>query len=322
MPDLIRLVHGASMGLNRLIDTFRAHWGAKKYHEQLNPSSSITNTLDQSPPSLPPTHLISTPKTPTNNIYAQVSGISKRQLEKKIQAIATKVSRPPTHKYLWNVHDDVFKQYSLDPSTLVPLLQLVSPSPRSVQRTATASSPETPNIRVGVVKSAKKGLKRKLDGMKSFKSLGQSPVNSKLDSFEVPQDTKRPKIYSTSVTVENKEDTLKPVDTSEYVIVLQLKPTTTNGRIHGDTPAPKRCRLDSNNVADVAAMDTQPPSIKPSLTCSPTSKENAPLDIKALLPTPVLPQFFIDQQQQLLISPAARKESTNASTNVNADPML
>lgn len=103
MPDLIRLVHGSSMGLNRLIKTFQTHWAAR------------THTGDSTPGPV----AARTPDTPQELIAA--CGISKRQLERKITAIAVKEHRPPNSKPLWFVHDTVLQQQRLNGKEILAL---------------------------------------------------------------------------------------------------------------------------------------------------------------------------------------------------------
>ena len=129
MPDLIHLVHGSSMGLSRLIKTFQAEWGAK--------------ICAPSTPSGPLSPTAATPETPQALVSA--CGISKRQLERKITAIATKEQRPSCSKPLWYVHDAVLQKYSIDGKAL--LLNTRSRSP-----------PDTPSSAgVGVGKKGVRG---------------------------------------------------------------------------------------------------------------------------------------------------------------------
>ena len=172
MPELIRLVHGSAMGVGRLIKTFRVHWGRKVLTSSSEPSSS-----NSSEPILetPNSHQKDTTK------YENASGISKRQLEIKIQSIAIKESRPPHSKPVWCVHDSVLQRYGIDPQEITPL---VSPPSQTTCDRPKMMSPETP-----CSNGVKRGIKRKTDGTPSvktlFEALAKSPANCK-----APKETK------------------------------------------------------------------------------------------------------------------------------------
>lgn len=157
---------------------FRTHWGAKISKNSLSQFPSQTNTTSHP---LPPDKIDSTPinarinsalqntnqhkidstpkttsqheieSTPTSTDhtggedYENASKISKRQLEKKIQAIAVKEIRPPITKAVWYVHDAVLKQYGLETENFAPLVPNGSPflSEKSVEQALV--TPETPN---------------------------------------------------------------------------------------------------------------------------------------------------------------------------------
>lgn len=70
MPDLIKLVHGNTAGLNKIMSQFRKHWTAKCLGRAV-----------------------------TDEEVNEKSPISKRQLEKRIQNIATKERR--TDRLRW-----------------------------------------------------------------------------------------------------------------------------------------------------------------------------------------------------------------------------
>ena len=166
MPDLIRLVHKNSMGLGRLIKTFREHWGTKVTASSLasedpmgiqerstSPSDDVTKTTTATEVSP-----FCKPKTPGTggSELENASGISKRQLEKKIQSIATKEARPPNNRHLWYVHDTILQKYGIDGSTQGPMA-----SPGNENKNTKVPSPQTPSGS-GVTR------KRKPKGMKSL----------------------------------------------------------------------------------------------------------------------------------------------------------
>lgn len=167
MPDLIRLVHKNPMGMNKIIKTFRIHWGVK-----------ISTPLSQDSPtphSPPPGRIDHTPQSANRTTeyqeYENASKISKRQMEMKIQAIAVKEIRAPISRPAFYVHDLVLKQYGFEQENVVPLTPNGAPSlsaPSADYQTPTRIKPcvpaETPNQ-----------SKRKSKSLLDF--LSKSPVN-------------------------------------------------------------------------------------------------------------------------------------------------
>lgn len=130
VPDLIRLMHKSSIGVSRIIKTFRMHWGAKK----LTPPPSNQTTPTKVPKEL---DTMTSPKTlagrspPDNsnsNSLENASGISKRQVEKKIHEIAVKEYRSfSSHRSVWYVHEAVMEKYNIDPDNVTPFISFSSP---------------------------------------------------------------------------------------------------------------------------------------------------------------------------------------------------
>ena len=183
MPDLIRLVHESSMGLGRLIKTFRTHWGAKVTAEQEKSKADNPLTFPAQP-----TEVSKTPETPQSRPdYERASGISKRQLEMKITKIAAKEQRATSCKPLWYVQDSVFQQYGIEASTITPLVPLASPfaKPQPCDREKIKVSPETPCSGI-----TKKGMKRRVDGTPSVKSLFEVLAKSPKVDAEQPKEKK------------------------------------------------------------------------------------------------------------------------------------
>lgn len=177
IPDLIRFIHKSGMGMTKIINTFRVHWGAKVSSSHL-PLPSPHPDAQGSAPHPQPGKIDSTPKSTINPFreYANTSGISKRQLEKKIQAIASKEVRLPLSRSVWYVHDAMLKQYGLDQENFTPLVSdaaspLLTPKLPDLQEPPKAilPSPEPGNT-VG-----------KLQKRKSSKSLLQFLSRSPLD---------------------------------------------------------------------------------------------------------------------------------------------
>ena len=220
MPDLIRLMHGSSTGVSRLVKTFRMHWGAKRLQQSTTtdqsekdthtpPLDSVTRSPRQSsPPLLNPKTNFKSPNQTAE--FENASGISKRQLEKKIHEVAIKEAHPPSHKPQWYVHDSILQKYHIDVTTITPLVPLASPQMKTVSERAKVVSPLTPCGTGAAVsgncgKGNKKGAKRKTDGIPTVKSLFQnhkkSPENTdkcgppkpKRVKLELHVDTTQPK---------------------------------------------------------------------------------------------------------------------------------
>ena len=84
-------------------------WGAKK-------ASKIAAADEESTPTAKDTP--STAHGKENVDYSSVCGISKRQLESKIQQIARKEVRLPDYRNRFYVHCDVLEKYGIDPAAI------------------------------------------------------------------------------------------------------------------------------------------------------------------------------------------------------------
>ena len=179
MPDLIRWIHKNSMGLGRLIKTFRMHWGAKVLarsavssdplgirERSTSPTDNVTKSTDNVTKSTATSAEVSPfckPKTPGggDGEIETASGISKRQLEKKIQSIAVKEVRQPNSRQLWYVHDAVLEKYSIDGNALSPPLSSPSVATRlGCESSINTASPQTPCSSSGVGAMKRKVPKR------------------------------------------------------------------------------------------------------------------------------------------------------------------
>ena len=83
MPDLIKLVHSNTAGLNKIMSQFRKQWTAKCLGRAV-----------------------------TDEEVDEKSPISKRQLEKRIQNIATKERR--SDRLRWYVHNHILASFGLE----------------------------------------------------------------------------------------------------------------------------------------------------------------------------------------------------------------
>ena len=259
MPDLIRLVHKNSMGLGRLMKTFREYWGAKVIassggdpmgmrERSISPSNDSTKatSTENSP--------FCKPKTPgptgNSSELENASGISKRQLEKKIQSMAVKEARPPSHKQLWYVHDSVLQKYGIDGNALSPL-QVASPSivTRGGENGTSVNSPQTP-CGSGVASVSSRKRKPLAKGMKSLFDFVNSASSTTAISSAAgsgggegqPPSLKKPRIEEGgSNTAETKSSKPLATLTSSKVQVLPTSTTSPNGM----EPPLKKARLDS-----------------------------------------------------------------------------
>ena len=246
MPELIRLVHGSAMGVRKLIKTFRMHWGAKMISSSSKPGSS--NSIE------PP--LLETPTPHPSNItqYESASGISKRQLEIKIQSMAIKELRPPNNdKPVWYVHDPVLKQYHMDPQAITPLVPLASPLSKPTTERPKVS-PETPCSSDG--SAVKRGIKRKTDSTPSVKTLFErKPVTEAAASTQFKN--KSPQICQTSPTFSTLTPPAKKArpNTSgiSEVIVIQ-----SDDSLENSNSAKENMSTDSANEATTTAISGQP----------------------------------------------------------------
>lgn len=262
MPELIRLVHGNAMGLHRLVKTFRIHWGAKvKENTEGSPIQSSAN----------PTTLPQTPKTSCSATdYEAASGISKRQLERKIQTIATKEIRPPTHKPLWYVYNSVLQQYNMEPSKMTPLVPLVSPV--SKPPPSKVAAPETPC-------TTKKGMKRKVEGTPSVKSLFEALTKSSSPPVVEPPKEKKPRLeegvgsqqIAEEATTEGKHTEVKTNVLSLSGEPAKRSPLEINGQTSCSTPSPQENSvivIDSDNSLEGASYTKENMAGKPVIPTS------------------------------------------------------
>jgi len=125
MPDLIKLLHGNTYGIKRVIKEFRVFW----LRTQDKPAPG-NDTLNNSVAEGGDTSLLNdsvVESTPANSEDKQSPekgdtvqhkkeegygcSISKRQLEKKITSVAIREKRPGFNKVCWYVHQEALTQY-------------------------------------------------------------------------------------------------------------------------------------------------------------------------------------------------------------------
>lgn len=272
MPDLIRLVHKNSMGLGRLIKTFRMHWGTKVMatsavnsdplgirERSTSPTGCITTSTTTSAEVSP----FSKPKTPGggNNEIENASGISKRQLEKKIQSIAVKEVRQPNSRQLWYVHDAILEKYSIDGNALSPPLTSPSVATRlGSESNGNTASPQTPCSSGGAAVKRKmpKGVKSLFDFINSASPTCSSTGGGRGESKSVLA-TKHSKMDEEGGNVSKSNEPLLVLTTNNTLIKSPSTTIPNTTTTVGLEPPLKKARLDLNPVTrrnDVIVIDS------------------------------------------------------------------
>lgn len=257
------------MGVNRLMKTFRCYWGAKKIPNstptpedvlsrdtpQVDSRTGISNSVVQVSPLLSQKSSSTRSPDPTSD-YENASGISKRQLEKKIHEIALKESRPPLYRAQWYIHDSVFNKYNIDKTTLTPLFQPASPPMKTVLDSSKVDSPVTPygtETNSSFFKGSRKVSKRKADGIKTVKSMFQAISQS--------PDTPKPKRVKIQLHVSSVEGR----DVQQGKRALE----TGDSQVQS---ASKRLHLEDQDLNSKSLVDTSSVLV----TLDSDSKENQP----------------------------------------------
>ena len=246
------------MGLSRLVKTFRLHWGRKI----LEPRSGST----PSPPPFPSAGVASPPTLLKETDYESACGISKRQLEMKIQQIATKGARPPFPRSVWTVHDSVLQHYKIDPSRLTSHLP---PTPKS--QNGGDKQPVTPDTSC-VTPSNKRAAKRKMDGLPTvtvkslFEAIAKSPQTAKVAGLEGPSEKKR-KVQDVSPATKTgralSEENLEPPDKKMRLEVknvdLSIRPEVRNPLV---SPEPATVIVIHNDDTEEGVFPPNPSNTK------------------------------------------------------------
>lgn len=269
MPDLIRLVHKNSMGLGRLIKTFRMHWGSKVMatsaansdplgirERSTSPTDNVTKSTTTSAEVSP----FCKPKTPggSNSEIENASGISKRQLEKKIQSIAVKEVRQPNSRQLWYVHDAVLEKYSIDGNTSSPPLSSPSVGTRmGSESNVNMASPQTPCSSGGVAMKRKtpKGVKSLFDFINTASPSSTGGGRGEDKSVSTIKHTKMDDTGGKAVKSTEPQLILTKINTLVKSPNTVLNTTPTEGL----EPPLKKARLDLNPPAkqnDIIVIDS------------------------------------------------------------------
>ncbi|KAK6188357.1 hypothetical protein SNE40_004544 [Patella caerulea] len=118
MPELIKLLHGNTSGIKKLIHEFRVYWKQKTGElNNVNGDSTVkteTSMEVEEEDSPKRTNLNESLKEENTPAKEDQFSISKRQLELKITSVAVREKRSAYKKICWHVHDSILKQYNLD----------------------------------------------------------------------------------------------------------------------------------------------------------------------------------------------------------------
>lgn len=259
MPDLIRFIHKNSLGVSKIIKTFRTHWGAKLVSNSPLPPPPPPPHRSPSPAQANPTAPLaladSTPNNaalPESQEYESASKISKRQVEQKIRAIAVKEVRLPISKAAWYVHDAVLRKYGLDQENFDPLILNVSPS--LGVRSAEHQTPPPFKARF-ITPQKPKVSKRRSPSLLDF--LSKSPAGSPPKRLKM-EPTTHPKTETTPLKAAANDD--------DDVIILDSFPpkalspvmndTSTSASSNADQPLAKRPCLSVRGELEAADKDS------------------------------------------------------------------
>ena len=318
MPDLIRFIHKNPIGINRITRVFRTHWGAK-----MSQSSSENPPRSPVQPTPNPTiqaadKLDVTPKGTRNPAQFQefesLSGISQRQMDRKIKAIAVKEVRLPIMKPVWYVHSSILKQHGLEQEDFTPLMQDASGSPllceKTVEQLTPSSATKPSESPPDSGKSAGRGVKRKPNSV--GKSLLQFLVPAGKTTL-IPS-PKRPKIVPPQ---EGGSDDVIIVGSSSLPVVT----TTTQDTVQPVSQA--TARPPSQDTAKPLSQDTaRPPSqdtaepLSQATARPPSQDTSEPMAKKPRLAIPSPTVKDISSTNDIL------QDSTNSLTNKNLKTLL
>lgn len=104
IPDFIRLVHGNIWSFQKIVKEFREYWSLQQTKKDATKSPAGEQNSPMADGDQP---RVSTPESHNH------SGISKRQLELKMRAIAVYEKRPDFFKACWYVSDKVREEHNL-----------------------------------------------------------------------------------------------------------------------------------------------------------------------------------------------------------------
>lgn len=169
MPLLLKIIHGNTVGIHKIMSLFRKQWTSKCLCRDV-----------------------------TDEEVNENCSISKRQIEKKIQDIATKERR--TDRLRWYVHKHVLEKFGLENLTMVDGLNC---SDSSVHTTMFPVSPASTNSQS--IKQFVRPVSPALQGTASLKLKhnSQEPPNlpspMEVDSTRLSQNPCRPTMESSSI---------------------------------------------------------------------------------------------------------------------------
>ena len=227
------------MGLSKIIKLFRTHWGARIQGNTQNNLScrdpeDISIVVNSATPHKS-NHIYQTiNSTPVNSKGMHFkeceasSGISKRQLEIKIRAIAVKKTQSLLDKPAWCVHVEILKQYGLDQENIVALV----------------SDNSSPILTTACHLPATKAATTPEKAIKQRKRKGYEHSSRTLFSFlKTVQNPRTPSSKETAKTAEVKRDEQK-MDTKENkedegVILVKVTSVVENEALLNPPPSKK-----------------------------------------------------------------------------------
>ncbi|WAQ97773.1 CA1AA-like protein [Mya arenaria] len=172
MTDLIRLVHGNPMGMKNMVKEFQHFWQKKVSQDSTGTDQSEPAKLDNSngKSDAKSANLETSMEVGEKGDKVEKSGpddgkvetqdnliISKRQLDKKILAIACREKRPDHKKVCWYVNADILKQYGMEDIQLPNSWEYVkvkaptwarekTPAPKPEETATPKAPPSVPKI--------------------------------------------------------------------------------------------------------------------------------------------------------------------------------
>ncbi|KAL4227300.1 Chromatin assembly factor 1 [Mactra antiquata] len=343
MKDLIRLIHGNPVGIKKLMKEFLAYWRKKN-----NPDLDVTAdaTLDTSKlemsmevdeksdpntdlPKVPNMNTSLVDKTDTKINY----GISKRQLEIKILAIAVYEKRSNNNNQkgkCWYIKDETLEQYEMKDLQLPNTWEYVciKPPPQPVDKTATPKveeSSKTSAAKTGsdtpkIMKFAQPMSPSKIQALgaiSSNTSVTPSTTSSNIEEQSNPdQDGPAASLNVAKVTVPADQRRIKDMFTSFNKNQSEVKPDSklTPSNVNTPTETSKAVLPDANKLTNINIKPINKVSLAEKVKSS--SSVSKPAAMKELIlscsgskETPTKPSSGMNALKTFLSSPELMKSS-------------
>ena len=137
IEDLVKLVHGNTSGIQKLMREFRAFWRQKQNGTRDSQDDDDTNIATDGQGKA----------KSTENLDSNIELISKRQLEIKIKAIAIYEKRDAYRKSCWYVNNEYLEKYKLNDLPIPTQWKYVTKTGKPVPEKA-PTTPKTPVTKV------------------------------------------------------------------------------------------------------------------------------------------------------------------------------